>query len=325
MNQPQSITLEKTADLLNAANSVIIASHESPDPDGLSCTIALGLVLKQLGKTVKLYNIDKVPKNLRFLPGHQLLTQQLSVDEPFDLAIIVDLGELNRVGPTFAGLKNVKAWLALDHHASGPYPLKNNYLDSSASSSGILLDRIFRHMGIALNKDLATLIYTSISADTGSFKYSNVNPECLEVASRMVAQKINVWEVAQYLWELSPLARIKLMARVLPSLEMHLNDQVAGLTILQEDFKASGATEELTGGLIDIPRSIETVEIAFNIREIGEDFFKISMRSKNYADVAAIAAHFGGGGHVRAAGCKIKGNAAEVKQKLLTQIKLQIK
>ncbi len=319
------ISVSQAAQLVQQAQSIIIASHENPDADGLSCTLALGLAFKKLGKQVRMYNPDPVPQNLRFLPAWDQITSQLNADENFDLAIIVDLGEPTRVGGAFANLKNVTHWMAVDHHGQGAYPLAHNFLDSTASSSGIMVYRLFNELNIAITKDLATLIYTSISADTGSFKYSNVNAECLQVASRMVALGVDVWQVAEYLWEIAPVEKIKLLAQILPTLTMFEKNQIAMLTITLDDLNKSGASSELTEGFINIPRSIDSVEIAAIIREVSENLYKISLRSKHYADVSSVCAQFGGGGHARAAGCKIKGSFNEVQQQLLNAIKLQLK
>ena len=310
------MTLDQAIDLLKKSQSVIIASHESPDADGLCCTLALGIALERMGKQVKCYNPDPVPQNLHFLPAWQRVSAQLKGDEPFDLAVIVDLGEPKRVGQVFEKLSQVKHWLCLDHHASGAYPLESNYLDPSASSSGVLLYRIFQKMGLEIDSDLATLLYASLSADTGSFKYSNVNPEVFQVASDLVKRGVDVWRVAQELWELNPLCKIKLLAQILPTLEITENGRVGSLTILQKDLQVANAEAEFTEGFVNYPRSIDTVEVAITFREIGPNHYKVSFRSKNYVDVASVAQGFGGGGHVRASGCKIQGELQEVKKQV---------
>lgn len=310
------IELPELVELLQNNDTFILSTHEGPDADGIASSLALGILLESLGKKVKIYNPDKLPNNLHFLPHTSKVTQNLQEDESFDVALIVDLGDPTRVGKNFAALPNIKKWACVDHHLNGEHPLEFTYLDPKASSSGVLVYRLLELFKKDLDQDLANLIYASLSADTGSFKYSNVNAEALQIASYCVAAGADVWNTAWNLWECQELVKVKLLAKVLSSLELKFSDQVASLTALQEDFASTGALDEHTEGFINHARSIPSVEVAIIFRQIGEARYKISLRSKLKVDVSRLAQQFGGGGHERAAGCKLDGSLAEVKEKL---------
>ncbi len=135
-----------------------------------------------------------------------------------------------------------------------------------------------------------------------------------------MAHKIDVWQVAFHCFESFTRERMAFLKRALSGLTVHDNGKVAWLTITQRDLRETGAKPDEAEGFINYARGIEGVEVALAFKEIGDNFYKVSLRSKDYADVAEIASHFGGGGHIRASGCKIQGSLEEVKTKILAQV-----
>ncbi len=316
----KNIDLKKLVSLIKGAKSIMVATHEGPDGDGIGSIIALGLGLKQLKKKVVFYMKDPVPKMYRYLPGQENIVASLNPAQKFDLSFIVDLGEIERVGDEFVNHPGRGVTVSLDHHAKGNHNADLNFCLPKEASSGEVIFKVLKALKVKLNKAMATGIYTAMVTDTGSFKYSNTSQSTFAVAAELMRFKIDVWQVALHCFETYSVGRMDLLKRVMATLNIHPSKKIASIAIMQADFAASGALPEDTEGFINFPRSIEGVEVAIAFKEIETNRFKVSLRSKNYADVAAIALGFGGGGHIRASGFKINGTLAEVTEKVTALI-----
>lgn len=320
MNKAKDISLVNLAKQIRAAKTILIATHLNPDGDGIGSIIALGMGLRQMGKTVVVYTKDDIPKMYHYLPGQEKVAHRLKKSQKFDLSFIVDLGELERVGDEFVQHQHRGVTISLDHHAKGVHNADFNYCLPKMASSGEVIFKVMKQLKIKLNKAMATNLYTAIVTDTGSFKYSNTTSETLAVASELVSHGVDVWNVALNCFETFSLGRMELLKRIIARMEIHKNKKVAWITIKQSDFKATKALPEDTEGFINYPRSIEGVEVAVAFKEVGRQKYRVSMRSKSYVDVAAVAQAFGGGGHIRASGCRLEGAFESVRQKLFKEI-----
>lgn len=313
----KAIDLATLVKKIKKAKTVLIATHENPDGDGIGSIIALGEGLKQLGKKVFLYIKDPVPKMYQYLPGHKNIKTALPAKTKFDLSFLVDLGELERVGQDFINHPGRAETISLDHHAQGAHNADFNFCLPKEASSGEVIYKILKALKVKFNKIIATGIYTAMVTDTGSFKYSNTNAHTFAVAADLMQYKIDVWQVAFNCFESSSRERMEYLKRALASLAVHPSGKIAHIALSQADLAATGAKSDEAEGFINYPRSIEGVEVALSFKEVGENSYKISFRSKDYVDVGAIANSFGGGGHIRASGCKAKGTLAEVQAKII--------
>jgi len=190
---------------------------------------------------------------------------------------------------------------------------------SNAASVGILAYKIIRGLGHPLSRDAAECIYASILADTGSFRYSSTDPECFRVAAELLEAGVDPWEMTVRVYEQQPLARMRLLADVLKTLEVH--GKLATITITNEMMARTGSPIDLTDGFINYARSVDGVEVAASFREPSNGgAWRVSFRSRGRVNVAAIAQKFGGGGHHNAAGCSIAGDEAAVRAKIAEEI-----
>lgn len=320
MTKAKAIDLKSLLKKIHNAQTFLIATHENPDGDGIGSILALAEGLKQLGKKTTLYIKDPVPKMYHYLPGYKKIKQALPQKTQFDLSFLVDLGELERVGQDFINCSGRNETISLDHHAKGEHNADFNFCLPKQASSGEVIYKILNGLKVKFTKSMATCIYTAMVTDTGSFKYSNTTQETFAIAAELMKQNIDVWEVALNCFESSSQARMEYLKRTLNTLEVHKSGKIAWVVMSLKNLKQSGAKPDEAEGFINYPRSLEGVEVALAFKEIEKNFYKISFRSKNYVDVAAIANIFGGGGHIRASGCKIKGSFKEVQSKLLKEI-----
>lgn len=301
-------------DLIRNNEHFCIAAHERPEGDAIGATVALGLGLRKAGKTVYLFNKDGTPEGLRFLP----YSEDISTVKPsraFDALIIVDCNSLKRVGVDGFNAKRVAV---IDHHLSESGYGDIRWIDSHAVATGELIYKLFQALSIEIDKDIAVNLYTSIFTDTGGFKYSNTKPDTLRIASDLMETGINTWAIVRALYENVPFRRLKLLSLALQTLEK--NDSVAWLTVTTTMYGETGAKSEDTEEFVNYARSIQGVEVGVFFREVKQGLYKISLRSKETVNVAAIAETYGGGGHFNASGCTVEGSLEEVQAKILAAV-----
>lgn len=301
---------------LKAGKTFLIVSHYNPDGDGIGSMIAMYMMLKEMGKEVVLYNRDGVPDNLKFLPFSCEITQKLDPKAQFDFCIMVDCAKKKRVSDEFADFLGCRQVACVDHHLFEEPDADFKLIDSEAASTGEVVMRLIKDSGFKLTESLAQCIYTTLVVDTGFFKYSNTNSEIFRLAGELAEAGANPWTVAKNLEESYPISRMKLLGFSLESIQTELLGKYAFMEVTQEMLKESGATMDLSDEFAVFPRSIEGVEVSALFREMGDGSVKVSLRSKDFVDVAEISNLFGGGGHARAAGCMIRGQIEEVKQKI---------
>ncbi len=309
------------------AKSIFIASHENPDADAIGSILSLGHGLRQLDKDVTMYSHDGVPETLRFLPLSDHIIPGLNgLGEGTDLIILVDCSETERVGSEFASRIGTGAegkMAVIDHHKTNSIEIDTMLLDRGASSTGMIVFRLLNYLGVKIDSDIATNLYATIVGDTGSFKYSNTTSDTFEVAAKLVEHGADPEFVSQSLYENEPPRKIELLGLVIPTLELNEDGRIASVVVDKSMYESTGTDRHDTEGIVNIPRSINGVEVAVLFRQEngdGEDTWKISMRSKGDVDVANIAETFGGGGHRKAAGCSLTGDLKDVRHRLCSSI-----
>lgn len=283
--------------------SILIASHESPDADTLGSALALYLFLKKKGKRVSVGCKDKVPHFLDFLP-HVEEVIKLPTQEVYDLAIVVDASGFYRIGAEVKAIKRVR----IDHHIGGEFYGEWDYIDYSEPATASIVYKLLKSWDKdCIDQEIAQCLYSGLATDTGFFRYSNTTAEVFEIAKELVQLGADPYKTYVMFSERESLNKMKLISKVLETLTCYEDGLIAGITILDRFFKETGTEYSDSEGLVNYPRSIEGVEVAFAlIEKPDEGVFKVSLRSKGKVDVAKIAERLGGGGHKYASGCKIK-------------------
>jgi len=298
-----------------------ITAHVRLDGDALGAELALYKMLTDLGKEAVVCNQDTTPYHYQFLPGAASIVHDVKDIEAYDVGFILDCSELDRVGKLAADVVKIKTLINIDHHVSNGGFCHLRMLDAKASSTGEILYRLMRKMHVKMTKDICTNLYTAILTDTGGFKYSSTHQETLRAAGDLVEGGASPQWISENVYESDPPVKLKLMARALETLELDMELKTASMVVTQEHLKETGATMEHTDGFIDIPRTVKGVDIAMLYTQMGERFFKLSLRSKGQVNVEKIAALFGGGGHINAAACRIEGDIAEIKARVQKAVK----
>lgn len=306
-------------DAIERNHSFLVTTHENPDGDAIGSSLGLALFLRNSGKEVTIHFKDPVPDLYGFLP----LTDQVSStlpDRPYDVCFVLDVGEFRRAGNAVTGCRTIGSFINIDHHLTRDLFGAINYIDSGAAATGVLIYRIIKASGQTLDRDTALCLYTALLTDTGSFRYSNTNPEAFAIAADLIAAGLNAWYVTEHLFESQPAARLKLLTESLNTLIISPRGDVASLAVTLDMYDRTGGSAELTDGFVNYPRSIKGVEVAIFLREIEPGAFKVGFRSKGKISVAALAELFGGGGHHNAAGCNVPGTIDEVRALVLPRV-----
>lgn len=317
MTTPEYATAIKR---IEAAQRILIIAHANPDGDAIGSTLALGLGLRQLGKDVVMFNEDPLPHSLRFLPHVNELTRKSPTAADIDLAIMVDCSQPHRAGKSFEQLAPQVPLMIIDHHAINSAASEGNCIDIAAAATGHVVYEILKRMSVKITPEIAALVYTTVVMDTGFFRYSNTTPSVFELAAELVRLGASPSEISQAATENCPVAQVRLLPLVLETMTLEFGGQCATLVLTRQMLEEAVATSDMAENFIDYARSIEGVEVAVLFRERDPGVYKLSFRSKKRINVAEVAARFGGGGHVHAAGCTIEKNLPEVKTLILAAI-----
>ena len=299
-----------------------VLGHVRPDGDALGSQLALGLSLKQLGKDVRIWNEEGMLEKYSFLPNANLLTKPPAEPEDVDVAIALDTAIQNRLGNSLAAVRSAKVWINIDHHPSNPGYGDLVYIEPNSPATGQILFELIKSEKLPIDTAIAENLYVAISTDTGSFQYPNTTARTFEIAAELVRAGVDVGRVSQLTYENYPRRRVELLRDLLGTMRFDANDRVASFSLSLATAKKLGVLPEDNEGLIDHLRAIRGVIVAVFFEELADGKVRVSMRSKNEkANVCAICEKFGGGGHVLAAGARVRGSLAEVERKILEEVR----
>ncbi|MBO5363268.1 MAG: bifunctional oligoribonuclease/PAP phosphatase NrnA [Clostridia bacterium] len=311
-----NVSLIDIATKLKQAKSVAIFSHTRPDGDAYGSSMALSRALSAIGIENCVCNDSDVPSNLAFVTELEGVLKKPSF-EP-DVLIAVDCAEEARLGELayYFRLSAKKATtINVDHHVSNTRYAKYNYVRDCAANC-LNIYRLIKDMGAPIDKKTAEYLLMGILTDSGNFSHDDVNEEVLSVAADLVKSGADICRYNYELFKKQPKQRAALYADVMGKMRYFHDERLALIVVSQEQMQKHGANYGMTEGFVDFPLNVDTVEVAASLLEMRKGQYKISLRSKTYADVNKIAGVYGGGGHVRAAGCMLYGDLEEVIDKL---------
>lgn len=312
--------MEKIIRHLKQSNRIIVISHVNPDGDAIGALIAMALALDALGKQVTLYNESPIPAVYRFLPGIDRIVDRIDDPTAFDTAVILDCGNLDRIGEIAAHIHRIPVVVNIDHHITNTRFGDMRYIDTEACATAEMVYKLITALEAPVTREIATAIYTGIFTDTGSFRFSNTNRSAFTICDEMVQRGVEPYQVAKHVYGSYSLGRIKLLNLALDSIEISRDGHLSIMTLTSDMFDETGTHPEDVDGMINYAKRIEDVRVAVLIqeyREAGHPRLHVSMRSDGSVDVAAIAAAYGGGGHPMAAGFNIDADLPDLKTGIL--------
>lgn len=295
---------------IEGAREIVLACHQGPDGDALGSMLALQLALRERGvKAIASWGSDPfvVPKHYAFLPGLEGLSPPAEVPAAPELLVTFDCGSFERLGTLEPNARAAKQLICVDHHASNDRFGTINLIDPRIAASAVLTYKLIGKLGIPLNRDIATCLYTGVLTDTGCFKYQNTTPEIHAVAGDLLSHGIAHDEIARIVYDTHPVGFLKVLAVALGRAELIPDASMIWTWVTRSDLEGNGIDPEDTDGLIDVIRTADVAEVACVLKELPDGNYKVSMRAKGTANVGALCESFGGGGHALAAGFTAEG------------------
>jgi len=317
MNEQHSEYTGKIVAAIHEHRSFLIAAHVRPDGDAAGSLLALTFMLRQLGKEAVAFTRDPLPPNLEFLPGAEAISHEWTQpSSPYEVAILVDCGELHRVGAPFdEAVRQIPLLINIDHHISNA-PFGDLYwVDPSASSTCEMLYHLSLGLQVSLDADIASQLYTGVLTDTGCFRFSNTNRGVLELAARLIGAGARPHYIAERIYDSAPAQQLHLLGQVLSTVAFYADNRLATAELTRKMLAETDTTPADSEGFINHLRSVKSVELAMLFREDKDDLINVSMRSKGRVDVAALAQRFKGGGHRNAAAFKTSGPMEAVRRR----------
>jgi phosphoesterase RecJ-like protein len=295
----------------------LLTTHVNPDGDAIGSLGALALVLEDLGKQVVAYCQDEIPGFLRFLPYSERIVREIPGPNRFDVAVVLDCGELDRIGNAAEALQQVEKIIHIDHHSSSDDFGQLNLVRPECSSTAEILYEIFQVIPASLSSEAAQNIYTAILTDTGSFRFANTTARALDIAAEMVALGVAPDKIASEVYESMSPERLRLLALSLNTLTLRANGRLATMQVSRAMLEETKTSVMDTDGFVNYPRGINTAEMAIFFREMDSGKVNVSLRSRGRLNVAEFARNHDGGGHHNAAAFRAEGSLTEVVEEVL--------
>lgn len=306
--------LSAIADMLRGAKDIAVYAHTNPDGDAIACALAVCSALNAAGKRAVPVCDSPLPEKYLFMKGAE--TFMLPDKTVHEAALALDSSGLSRLGGAGKSFLSAKKRAVIDHHRSHETFAPLDHTEPDAAACAEIVYFLLDGMGL-VSKEVAGLLFAGIVADTGCFQYSSTTARTHDVARKLLAFDIDAADIVyRVVRRLTP-AVFALKNRVLSKCRFFEDGKIAVISFLREDFAATGTSPADTEGIIASAIDVDGVEVAFAVSEVGDKDYKISVRSKENADAGDIAAAFGGGGHIRAAGCRLSGFYEDVVDKLL--------
>lgn len=297
-------SLKEIGQVLLEAETILIYPHINIDGDAMGSAAAVCRMLRKKGKTTYILIEDEVPANLKFM-DRDYCTFDCGIIADADVSICVDCGDFGRFPKRKDAFLKGKKTICIDHHRTSEGICDYNYIDSNAAATGEIIYALLKEIGEEADVETGEDIFAAITTDTGNFQYSNTDSQCHEIAADLIKWGVDTNKVSIMLYENERIQKLMIKAVAISHLQLLCDGKCAVTWLSLDEMEEVGAEPFETEGIIDIVRSIAGVEIAAFIKEKENGVLRVSFRSKNEADVSAVAARFGGGGHVKAAGCTL--------------------
>lgn len=310
------IDVSAAAEFLKQCEDAYILIHMNPDGDCIGSGYSLQAVLKLLGKRSKVICVDPIPERFQFL-----LPEEPEEEFPAKYIIAVDCADESRFGAlqeVYAG----KVQLCIDHHISNDGFAQNLLVEPDASSACEVLYKVYRALGVKFTKQMTECLYTGIATDTGCFKFSCTGADTHLFVSELMREfpEIRYDLINRNMFDVKSPSRIRAEMIMLSQMEYYLDGKCTLIWETKAICEENHINQKDMEGLTSLPLQPDGVEVGITLREQDDNWYRISLRSTDRVNVSDICAQFGGGGHVRAAGCKMQGTPEEIRETLLNAV-----
>lgn len=314
--------MTKLEQMLNEAASVVILGHVNPDGDCMGSCLAMYRYAKKKkqGADIRVC-LKNFPEKFSYLEGYDQIQEEAG-EEIFDLCICLDCSDRERLGEFAVYLDTARASICVDHHVTNTGYAGENVVEAGASSTAeVLYGQLSDDL---IDKELAECLYTGIVHDTGVFRFSSTTAKTMEIAGKLMETGIDFTKIIDDSFYKKTYLQSQILGRALMECIRFMDGKCIFTVVKSQDMDFYGVTPKDLDGIVDHLRTIDGVECAIFLYEVDNHMYKVSMRSNYVVDVSRIAAYFGGGGHVRAAGCTMSGSIHDVVNNLSEHIEKQL-
>ncbi len=308
---------------LQNIETLAISGHIKPDGDCVGALLSMYnyIVNNYKNITVDLF-LEPIPKIFCNLKNSDKIISDFTMEKEYDLFISLDCGDEDRLGGAVKYFKSAKKTINIDHHISNTNFANINHVILESSSTCEVLYDIYEEDKIDL--DIATALYIGIVHDTGVFKHTNTTQKTMNIAGNLISLGVNFSKIIDETFYQKTYIQNQILGRCLLESMLVLNGKCIVSTIKRKDLEFYGANLTDLSGITDQLRVTSGIEVAVLISETNFQEYKVSMRSNNKIDVNKVAKYFGGGGHIKAAGCNMKGTTYDVINNLTKHIEAQL-
>ena len=311
------------ANILEGKTRAAISGHVRPDGDCIGSCLGLYLYLKEQYPHIRTdVYLEEIPGAYRMIKGTDEVKSQIPEGEVYDVFFCLDCGDKERLGFSAPLFEAAKETVCIDHHVSNEAFADQNHIVPDASSTSELVFTLLDKEKIS--KEAAEALYMGIVHDTGVFQYSCTSPETMEIAAELMRKGINGSEIIDKTYYEKTYVQNQILGRALLESMLIMDKRCIVSVIRQRSMEFFQAQPTDLEGIVSQLRQTKDVEVAIFLHEVEPQKYKVSLRSKNKVDVSVIAKHFGGGGHVRAAGVTMKGSSHDVINNITARIALQL-
>lgn len=299
MNDPEA--MRSIIEGIEKYDSFSILTHVSPDGDTLGSALAMHILLTGMGKRAEVICEEPVPHIYKYLPrAYKVVLPEKA--KGYECVIAVDCADMQRFKKSEHLFTGAQFTMAIDHHFTNKGYADANLICPDASAACEVVYELYKAMDKPIEYAAAVCLYTGIVTDTGNLTYSNTTPDCIRMVAEMLENGLNITEINRNIYRTVPFSKTRLQGHVLANMKLELGGQIGIATLTVAEMDSFEATNEDCEGIVDNVRDVESVKVAIFIREGRDGTYKVSLRSKECADVGRIAGKYGGGGHAAAAG-----------------------
>jgi bifunctional oligoribonuclease and PAP phosphatase NrnA len=306
---------ETLPELLRERDRFLLSGHENPDGDCVGAQAALFHLLRALGKQAVILNPDPLARSFDFLLRHTPFESYRNDVQlpPHDVVVLLDCSQLSRLGNLGPKLRATNPTVAvIDHHVGSDHGDGSvNFVDSNAPSTGAMVHRLYGMMGVPLSAAAAEGVFLTLVSDTGWFRHSNTSPDVLSLSAEMARQGVDISGMFDLLYRRMHQDSVAVMGQALAQASFRLKGRY-GVVVMDRHLMERAGRAGFDPDLVMEPvRSVEGIEVVAMFKERLDGVVKLSLRATRDVDVQLIAAHFGGGGHRKAAGATLRVSMAE--------------
>lgn len=313
----------KLSERIQGKKRIGIAGHINPDGDCIGSSLAIYNYIVDSYKDVDVHVfLQSIPHIFDFFKNSDKIEEPGKDVEPFDLFIVVDCGDLKRLGPSEKYFKEAKETFCIDHHVSNnDFADYNDVEPDNSSACEMVYDRMEKDK---ITKEIAECLYTGIVTDTGVFQYSCTSSDTMKAAGFLMDKGIDYPYIVNHVFFEKAYNQNRILGIALQKAKLYLDNKVIFSHVSKKEMKEFCVEPKQLEGIVSSLRSTKGVEVAIFCYDTIDNALKISLRSTDYVDVAAIASTYGGGGHKKASGCIVRTSLDKFLEDVLVKIKEQL-